>query len=469
MPTRWSGCAAPSGARAAKNESGRADALAAFCLTSSVMKKIRTLAVILTSTLSLPHIGSAQLPLPAPSSGEPQPPSQSVPYSPPTTTPELPPVRTETPRAASQSPSKPQAGKRASLTVGGVSVRGLSDVAAIKKLKRAHAKELSESVTLWDGKAKHLVRRAALGASIPYYKLLAKARAQQQSGGDVPLAFEVDLKRAQRAMKALAPKVNHAPAHASLDVDANGRVLLKGGEGATLAVEGSALRIKAALENEPPQNYVSLVVARQPGASTLRQFKYLLAEYSTPYDAAIRGRTNNLKMAAHNINGEIVQAGETFSTNQAIGPRNAAAGWREAKMFVDGQVVDGVGAGICQAATTLYNAALLANLPITERHPHSFRVKYAPASRDATIYWGHKDMKFRNDTGGPIYVQTFVRHSRFYVRFYSTQPLKADVAIESRILSTRKGTSSEAYRIVRNGDAVKREKLSRDYYRPPVH
>jgi vancomycin resistance protein YoaR len=424
------------------------------------MKTISLFALILTSTLALSGIGSAQLPLPAPGVGNPQPASPTLPYDSPTATPELP-VRTETPQ-----PQQPQ---RARLTVGGVSVRGLSDVAAIKKLQHAHARKLQESVTLWDGKDKHLVRRASIGASIPYYKLLAKARTMQQSGGDVPLSFDVDLGQAKRALKTLATKINHTPSNASLDVDANGQVVLQGGEGATLAIEGSALRVKAALENDPPQNYIELVVSRQAGTSELRQFKYLLAEYSTPYDASIRGRTNNLRMAARNINGEIVAPGKTFSTNRAIGPRNAAAGWREAKMFVDGQVVDGVGAGICQAATTLYNAALLANLPIAERHPHSFRVKYAPASRDATIYWGHKDMKFRNDTGGPIYVQTFVRRSRFNVRFYSTKPLTVDVAIESRVLSSRNGTSSEAYRVVRSGDITSREKLSRDYYRPSAH
>jgi vancomycin resistance protein YoaR len=355
------------------------------------------------------------------------------------------------------------------LSVGGVSVRSLSDVAAIKKLKHIHARELQETVTLWDGKAAHHLRRVSLGASIPYYQLLAEARAQQQTGGNIPLPLEVDLNRAKRAMKSLAAQVNHAPSNASLDVDASGKVLLRGGEGAEMAIAGSALRVRAALENEPPQKYVELVVVRQPGTSTLHQYKYLLAEYSTPYDPGLRGRTNNLKMAAHNINGEVVAPGKIFSTNHAIGPRNAAAGWREAKMFVDGQVVDGVGAGICQSATTLYNVALLANMPIVERHPHTFRVRYAPASRDATIYWGHKDMKFRNNTGGPIYVQTFVRANRFYARLYSTQPLKVDVAVESHILSTKKGTSSEAYRIVQSGSVTKREKLSRDYYRPPVH
>jgi vancomycin resistance protein YoaR len=414
----------------------------------------------------------AQLPPPAPTDGDqqPAPPSTSAP---PYVSPDETPLPTPTPQAprtppVAPIPKTPNPAKTAqpkSLTIGGISIRGLSDFAAIKKLKLAHDKKLRERVTLWDGREKHLARRAFLGASIPYYKLLAEARSYQKTGADIPLRFEGDERQARRAMKYFAAKVNHAPANASLDVE-DGKAVLRGGEGAELAIEGSAQRVQAALESEPPQGYIELVVVHQRGTSTLRRFKYLLAEYATPYDASILGRTNNLKMAARHVDGTIIPAGKTFSTNAAIGPRNASAGWREAKMFVNGEVVDGVGAGICQCSTTIYNAALLANLPIAERHPHTFKVKYAEASRDAAIYWGQKDMRFKNNTGGPIYVQTFVRDDHFIARLYGTQQVRAKVEVESRILSRGKGISSEAYRIVQTDAGTTRERLSRDYYRP---
>jgi vancomycin resistance protein YoaR len=193
----------------------------------------------------------------------------------------------------------------------------------------------------------------------------------------------------------------------------------------------------------------------------------LLAEFSTPYDAGLRGRTNNLRMAASRVNGTVIPAGAIFSTNKAIGPRNAEAGWREAKMFVAGQVVSGVGAGICQCSTTVYNAALLAGLPIVERHQHMFRVSYAPPSRDAAIYWGSKDMRFRNNTGGPITVQTFLRGGRFYARLYGVRPAQPkQIEVVSRTLSRQGGTRSEAYRVVKSETGTQRERLSRDFYRP---
>ena len=443
-------------------------------------RKLALLAGVLNAIAVLPALAQ----LPAPATGAPQSstetprkPTSSVPYLPPAASDDDitgyqsdgPPKIEVQPKPESTPATKPQAGKPQPLSVGGVSIRGLSDVAAIKKLRAEHDSKLRANVELWDGQRAHRLRRSSLGTKIPYYSLLAAARKIFKSGGDVPLRFEVDLKVATRAMKTLAGRINHSPAEASLDIDDAGQVLLTGGEGATLAIDGSALRVKSALESTPPKGYVELVIARQSAAGNLRQFKYLLAEYSTPYDSGIRGRTTNLKMSSNLINGEIVGKSKVFSTNLAIGPRNAANGWKEAKMFMNGEVVDGVGAGICQAATTLYNAALLSNLPIVERHQHSFRVSYAPASRDATIYWGQKDMKFRNNTSGPIYVQTFVKGERFHVRLYGFAPVKENVAIESKVLSQNKGVRSEAYRVVEIGGKQKREFLSRDYYKPKAH
>jgi vancomycin resistance protein YoaR len=225
-------------------------------------------------------------------------------------------------------------------------------------------------------------------------------------------------------------------------------------------------------KQQPPRSRAELAVTRLASTGRSRttqdlsRIRYLLAEFSTPYDASIRGRTNNLRMSAQLVNGTIVPDGAIFSANKAIGPRNAAAGWREAKMFVDGQVVSGTGAGICQCSTTVYNAALLAGLPILERHPHTFRVSYAPASRDAAIYWGSKDMRFRNNTGGPIYVQTFLRGGRFHARLYGVRPVRQRIEVVSRTLSREGGIRSEAYRIVRSDEGTERQRLSRDFYRP---
>jgi len=357
--------------------------------------------------------------------------------------------------------------QRSAASVGAVSVAGLNDVAALRKLGQALAPKLSAKVTLFDGQRKYVLTRDGLGAKIPMLKLLREA---QRSRGNVPVRFTVDLNQAERALRRLAPDINRKAQPISLDLE-DGKVVTRGGDGVTLAITGSAQRVKQALEAQPPRTTVDLVVARTLGKgsvsdSDLSQMHYLLASFSTPYDASIRGRTHNLRIAARNVNGTIVPDGEVFSANRAIGKRDAAAGWQEAKMFVSGQVVSGVGAGICQCASTLYNAALLAGLPIVERHPHMFRVSYAPPSRDATLYWGSKDFRFRNNTGGPIYVQTLVRDGRFYARLYGTQPVREKISVESRTLSHKNGTRSVAYRVMESDTGTQRELLSRDYYMP---
>jgi hypothetical protein len=335
-----------------------------------------------------------------------------------------------------------------SASVGGISIYGLSDQEAYRKLKANLDSRLEETITLDDGTKQWTTTRERAGISIPYAALIRQAR---QNKGDVPLRFEVNSAAAQKLMRGIAAKADYAK----------------------ISVPASVMRLQAALQKTPPSSYIKLIALRLPEPpksatpdSGLAKFPYVLAEFSSRYDASLRGRTNNLRMAAKLVNGTVVPEGGVFSANKAIGPRNAADGWREAHMFVSGQVVNGVGAGICQCSSTIYNAALLAGLPIVERHPHMFRVTYVPASRDAAIYWGGKDFRFRNNTGGAIYVQTFLKGGRFHARLLGTQPRRGSFAVESRVVSRKKGTLSEAYRVARIGAEEVKEKLSRDYYRP---
>lgn len=351
------------------------------------------------------------------------------------------------------------------ISVGGVDISGLSEKAALSKIRKMLSPLLQTKVSLNDGNQVFWRTRAELGASIPYSQLLQSALwLKDHGGGNVPVRFNVDLKKATVTMQKWADKADHDPAPPSLDV-VNGKVVYKGGAGFDLAVTGSAWRVKVALEEQPPELFVNLV-SRQvagPGGVDLSPFKYVIGEYSTRYNPGVRGRTTNLRKSAENIDGTIVPNGAIFSANKAIGERNAKNGWKMAKMFVNGDVVDGIGSGICQCATTIYNAALLAGLPIVERHQHQFRVYYAPTSRDATLYWGQKDFKFRNNTGGPIYVQTFLRNRHYVARLYGTSPMTKNIKVESKVLSRRNGGErSEAFRIIDG----KRELLSRDSYLP---
>ena len=114
-------------------------------------------------------------------------------------------------------------------------------------------------------------------------------------------------------------------------------------------------------------------------------FPDLLATFSTNYQASNKGRTTNLKLAANKINGTVLLPGEEFSYNKALGERTVAAGYKMAATFSGGKVVDGIGGGICQISSTLYDAVVMANLDVTVRRNHQFVTSYVPAGTQENI------------------------------------------------------------------------------------
>ena len=137
-------------------------------------------------------------------------------------------------------------------------------------------------------------------------------------------------------------------------------------------------------------------------------FPYLISSFSTKYDASNINRSNNLAIAAKKINGTVLMPGESFSFNKIVGKRTVEEGYRDAKIYQNGSVVDGLAGGICQISSTLYNAVLLANLEIEERSNHSFTTSYLPAGRDATVVYGVRDLKFKNTRTYPIKIEANV-------------------------------------------------------------
>lgn len=128
-------------------------------------------------------------------------------------------------------------------------------------------------------------------------------------------------------------------------------------------------------------------------------------------------RENNIALALGKFNGLRVNAGEQVSFNSIVGQRTAAQGFREAKIIVKGKYVDGIGGGVCQVSTTIFNAAVQAGLQITESHNHSLRSSYIPLGHDAMVS-GNADLRFINNTGAPIYFETKFQNHRLSVTIY---------------------------------------------------
>jgi len=128
--------------------------------------------------------------------------------------------------------------------------------------------------------------------------------------------------------------------------------------------------------------------------------------------------------------------GEEFSFNEVVGPRNEKTGYKSAHVFVNGRVEDGIGGGICQATSTLYNAVLLADLEVVERRNHSFIVTYVPLGQDATAYYGGTDLRFINNTGWPIKILSWVEGNKVNCVFLGTNSTpEKTVVISTKTLS----------------------------------
>ncbi len=230
-------------------------------------------------------------------------------------------------------------------------------------------------------------------------------------------------------------------------------------------------KIKEMLQEEKEEYSVPLKIL-YPSVTTnmlgTEAFPDQLSTYSTNYSTAAKARTTNLRLAANKINGTVIMPGETFSYNKVVGERTISAGYKEAPIYVSGQVVDGVGGGICQITTTLYNAVVLANLEIVERTNHQFVPSYARASRDATVVYGSIDFKFKNNRNYPIKLVCSVANGKASFQIFGAkQENDYEVQITDRVTGTTSNAIySEAYKILKqNGQVVQSTLLSRDVYK----
>ena len=244
------------------------------------------------------------------------------------------------------------------------------------------------------------------------------------------------------------------------------------------------------------ENYTIPLKLLSPNVTTnqigTEAFPDLLGTFSTTFATSNYNRSTNIRLAASKIDGTVVMPGETFSYNQTVGQRTAAAGFKSAAVYSGGEVTTGIGGGICQVSSTLYNAVLLANLDIVERSNHGFNPGYVAAGRDATVSWGGPDLKFQNNRNYPIRVVCTVNGGTILAQIFGLKTEDDyEVEIESYITSyisyktvqkndssLPKGTTkvlqsgssgcrSVCYRILsKNGEVVSKTLLSSDTYNP---
>ena len=218
-------------------------------------------------------------------------------------------------------------------------------------------------------------------------------------------------------------------------------------------------------------------------------FKDVLGEYTTTVNGS-SVRKNNVRLAGEKCN-VILLPGEEFSYNQTVGKRTKENGFGEAGAYLNGETVQEVGGGVCQASSTLYNAVVLSNLEVTERTNHTYISSYVPIGRDATVSWGGPDFKFKNNRDYPIKIEASYANSKLtckiigtnvdgsYVKFtsertgdvaYNTKYENDATIPEGQQVTKQAGSNggrAVSYRLVydKDGKLLSKKKEAKSYYK----
>ncbi len=200
----------------------------------------------------------------------------------------------------------------------------------------------------------------------------------------------------------LAVRYQKLPIEPTLEKDSG--AIINGRSGVIIDIEQTVTNAFSAA----PHTTIKLVRRPLPprySKTSLEQARYCIGSYQTGFSGS-NARYKNIQMACRSVNHTIVWPGQEFSFNQSTGPRTAERGYLPAPIILGGDFEMDHGGGVCQAASTLYNAALQARLHITERHSHSKAVHYVPAGKDAAVSFGDQDLRFINPRPGPIIIKT---------------------------------------------------------------
>ena len=225
--------------------------------------------------------------------------------------------------------------------------------------------------------------------------------------------------------KALAKRVDRKPADADWAITSRRIRVIPDQPGYVLDVPRSAKALlRAALVTQPSIRSANLIIETQHAGRTTADAKAmnirgLVASYQTIYGGD-PNRIHNVQLVAHLVDKHLIAPGETFSFNNTTGERSADKGFREAPVIINGELQTGLGGGVCQVSTTVFNAAYEAGLPIVSRTNHALYISHYPQGRDATVNYPDVDLKFTNDTGHWLLVRTWVGSSSLTVALYGT-------------------------------------------------
>lgn len=325
-----------------------------------------------------------------------------------------------------------------------------------------------------------------------------------KDGLDIYIPYEDMLGNLDDKVEEVLSQVEALPTSTFISFDPNSEqmfTLNEGGKGYVANRDELKKSIAQALATGQSKVEIPLqeVLPKEDLSSLLNQIS-LRSKFSTNYAKSTQSRKSNIKRALSAFNGMIVEPGQRVSFNEVTGPRTASNGYKDGKVIIDGSYVSGMGGGVCQASTTLYNALLLGDITVTKSFHHSLPASYVPLSFDAMVSEGYADLEFVNNQDTPIYIKAYGTDEEAIVEIYGA-PLEDGLEIKIRselvkvlphegdtIIKDRLGEYSnkvlyegEYYRLkyphegyetrgylqyYRNGELVEEKEVRHDSYKP---
>ncbi len=296
-----------------------------------------------------------------------------------------------------------------------------------KNIKRSDQFDLNYEINKFNRFGSYSERKALL-------EKMLEARIEKS------VALEYIFPNLKAVVKRIEKNVYLAPLDAKLSVNTNAEQVFKiTPERVGCKLDSVALHneiIAAYLKNDVLKISVpTTTLLPKVFAKDFEKYTNLRADFSTNIASSSQDRKHNIKNALNSLNKVEIAPNQTFSFNKTVGRRTQANGYREAKIIVNNEFVDGLGGGVCQVSTTLYNSALLAGLDIVEANKHSKQIKYVKYGFDAMVNFGSSDLKFKNNTNEKITIITTYSPTSARIRIYG-EKLNCQYKLTNEIVST---------------------------------
>lgn len=301
----------------------------------------------------------------------------------------------------------------------------------------------------------------------------------------LPLHYTIDEEALKNELVKIASEVDVKEQDAKISINNDMISVIDEVNGKKINIEKTLNAVKESIKFDKHDDVALTAETAVPKVTKekLNSVNTLLGEFSTTFNSGVYGRSENIRLATSSINDVLLEPEEVLSFNDSTGMRNPKNGYKSAPVIINGEIEQGLGGGVCQVSSTLFNAGALSGLKIVERSNHSIPSSYVALGRDAVVDYGNLDLKIQNDFKNPVYFVSDVVGNKIIIKVYGNRndkldevklfavvngsiPRKTKTVKSGKATNGRDGIRATTYRVtVKNGNETK-EVLSSNYYPP---